>query len=147
MTPPKRTRAFRHDHLRIIKIKPELVVSNGDVLRGYGFYHYLVGMAIWLPLTVGLLMLIYYTLLPLECREALRTGGNRRAENAQRMTVFALVWVLALFFLVVSLIAALFGFTGISAAAAGIAKILFFIFIVIFVVLLIAGLMLGRALF
>ena len=54
---------------------------------------------------------------------------------------------LALFFLVVSLVAALFGFTGISMAAAGIAKILFFIFIVIFVILLIAGLMLGSALF
>ena len=53
---------------------------------------------------------------------------------------------LALFFLVVSLVAALFGFTGISAAAAGIAKILFFLFIAIFVVLLIAGLMLGSAL-
>ena len=54
---------------------------------------------------------------------------------------------LALFFLVVSLIAALFGFTGISAAAAGIAKILFFIFIVLFVVLLVIGLMVGSALF
>jgi uncharacterized membrane protein YtjA (UPF0391 family) len=54
---------------------------------------------------------------------------------------------LALFFLVVSLIAALFGFTGISMAAAGIAKILFFIFIVVFVILLVAGLMLGSALF
>jgi uncharacterized membrane protein YtjA (UPF0391 family) len=54
---------------------------------------------------------------------------------------------LALFFLVVSLVAALFGFTGISAAAAGIAKILFFIFIVIFVVLLIAALMAGSVLF
>lgn len=54
---------------------------------------------------------------------------------------------LALFFLVVSLVAALFGFTGISAAAAGIAKLLFFIFIVIFVVLLIAALMVGSALF
>ena len=54
---------------------------------------------------------------------------------------------LALFFLVVSLVAALFGFTGISVAAAGIAKILFFIFIVIFVILLVAGLMLGSALF
>ena len=41
---------------------------------------------------------------------------------------------LALFFLVVSLIAALFGFTGISAASAGVAKILFFIAIVIFLV-------------
>lgn len=54
---------------------------------------------------------------------------------------------LALFFLVISLVAALFGFTGISAAAAGIAKILFFIFIVIFIVLLIVGLMTGAALF
>jgi uncharacterized membrane protein YtjA (UPF0391 family) len=54
---------------------------------------------------------------------------------------------LALFFLVVSLVAALFGFTGISAAAAGIARILFFVFIVIFLALLIVGLMLGAALF
>ena len=54
---------------------------------------------------------------------------------------------LALFFLVISLIAALFGFTGISAASADIAKILFFIAIVIFLVLLVAGLMAGSALF
>jgi uncharacterized membrane protein YtjA (UPF0391 family) len=54
---------------------------------------------------------------------------------------------LALFFLVVSIVAALFGFTGIAAAAAGIAKILFFIFLVIFLALLIAGLMVGSALF
>jgi uncharacterized membrane protein YtjA (UPF0391 family) len=54
---------------------------------------------------------------------------------------------LALFFLVVSLIAALFGFTGISAAAAGIAKLLFFVFLAIFVVLLVIGLMVGSALF
>jgi uncharacterized membrane protein YtjA (UPF0391 family) len=54
---------------------------------------------------------------------------------------------LALFFLIVSLVAALFGFTGIAAAAAGIAKILFFIFIALFVILLVVGLMLGSALF
>ena len=54
---------------------------------------------------------------------------------------------LALFFLVVSLVAALFGFTGIAAATAGIAKLLFFVFIVLFLVLLVAGLMLGSALF
>ena len=53
---------------------------------------------------------------------------------------------LALFFLVVSLIAALFGFSGISAAAADIARILFFIAIVIFLVLLVAGLMAGSTL-
>jgi uncharacterized membrane protein YtjA (UPF0391 family) len=54
---------------------------------------------------------------------------------------------LALFFLVVSLVAALFGFTGISAAAAGIAKLLFCIFIALFVILLVIGLMVGSALF
>jgi len=46
---------------------------------------------------------------------------------------------LALFFFIVSIIAGLFGFTGISAAAAGIAKVLFFIFIVAFVVSLSLG--------
>ncbi|HEY1796137.1 MAG TPA: DUF1328 family protein [Stellaceae bacterium] len=50
---------------------------------------------------------------------------------------------LALFFLVISLIAALFGYTGLAAATGGIAKILFFVFLVIFVVLLIAGLAIG----
>ena len=50
---------------------------------------------------------------------------------------------LALFFLVVSLVAGLFGFTGISAATAGIARILFFIAIIIFLGLLIAGVLLG----
>jgi uncharacterized membrane protein YtjA (UPF0391 family) len=54
---------------------------------------------------------------------------------------------LALFFLVISLIAALFGFTGIAAAAAGIAKILFFIFIAVFLLLLVIGLMVGAAIF
>jgi uncharacterized membrane protein YtjA (UPF0391 family) len=54
---------------------------------------------------------------------------------------------LALFFLIVAIIAGLFGFTGIAAAAAGIAKILFFIFVLLFVLLLIAGLMVGSALF
>jgi len=53
---------------------------------------------------------------------------------------------LALFFFVVSIIAALFGFTGILMATAGIAKILFFLFIVFFLIFLVAGLMLGSAL-
>ena len=54
---------------------------------------------------------------------------------------------LALFFLVVSLIAALFGFTGLSIAAAGIAKFLFVLFLVICVVFLAIGLMIGSSLF
>jgi uncharacterized membrane protein YtjA (UPF0391 family) len=53
---------------------------------------------------------------------------------------------LALFFFVVSLVAALFGFTGISAATAGIAKLLFFLFIVVCLAFLIIGLAIGSAL-
>jgi uncharacterized membrane protein YtjA (UPF0391 family) len=37
-------------------------------------------------------------------------------------------------FLVISLVAALFGFGGIAASAAGIAKILFFVFLVAFAI-------------
>jgi uncharacterized membrane protein YtjA (UPF0391 family) len=44
----------------------------------------------------------------------------------------------ALMFFVVALIAAVLGFTGISIAAAGIAKILFFVFLVLFLVSLIS---------
>lgn len=51
----------------------------------------------------------------------------------------------ALVFLVVALIAAVFGFGGISAAATDIAKILFFVFIVLFVITLVFNLMRGRA--
>jgi uncharacterized membrane protein YtjA (UPF0391 family) len=53
----------------------------------------------------------------------------------------------ALFFLVIAIIAAIFGFGGIASAAVGIAKVLFFIFIVIFIVLLVAGLLAGKAIF
>jgi uncharacterized membrane protein YtjA (UPF0391 family) len=41
-------------------------------------------------------------------------------------------------FFIISLIAALFGFTGIAVGAASIAKLLFFIFIILFVISLIA---------
>ncbi|HEY7577777.1 MAG TPA: DUF1328 domain-containing protein [Acetobacteraceae bacterium] len=53
----------------------------------------------------------------------------------------------ALFFLVIAIIAAIFGFGGIASAAVGIAKVLFFIFIVVFIVLLVAGLLAGKAIF
>jgi uncharacterized membrane protein YtjA (UPF0391 family) len=46
-------------------------------------------------------------------------------------------WALAFF--IVALIAALFGFGGIAVAAAGIAKILFFIFLVLFLLALVGG--------
>jgi len=44
----------------------------------------------------------------------------------------------ALLFFVVALLAGVFGFAGISLAAAGIAKILFFLFLVLFLVSLVA---------
>ena len=49
----------------------------------------------------------------------------------------------ALVFLVVAIVAAIFGFGDIAGAATSIAKILFFVFVVVFVVLLIAGLIGG----
>jgi uncharacterized membrane protein YtjA (UPF0391 family) len=47
----------------------------------------------------------------------------------------------ALVFFVVALIAALFGFTGIALAAAGVAKILFYLFLVLFLITLIGHLL------
>jgi len=44
----------------------------------------------------------------------------------------------ALTFFLVALLAAVFGFTGIALAAAGVAKILFFLFLVLFLVSLVA---------
>jgi uncharacterized membrane protein YtjA (UPF0391 family) len=44
----------------------------------------------------------------------------------------------ALGFFIVALIAAVFGFTGIAVAAAGIAKLLFYLFIILFLVSLFA---------
>ena len=53
----------------------------------------------------------------------------------------------AVIFFVIALIAAAFGFSGIAAGAAGIAKILFYLFLGIFFVLLIAGIIVGRRVF
>lgn len=44
----------------------------------------------------------------------------------------------ALTFLVIALVAALFGFGGIASASAGIAQILFFIFIALFLIAIVA---------
>jgi uncharacterized membrane protein YtjA (UPF0391 family) len=53
-----------------------------------------------------------------------------------------LTW--AVIFLVIALIAALFGFTDIAAASAGIAKILFGIFLFLFLAVVVVGLVLGN---
>lgn len=51
---------------------------------------------------------------------------------------------LAVIFFVVSIIAAIFGFTGISEASADVARILFFIFVSIFAIFLVLGVVMGR---
>jgi uncharacterized membrane protein YtjA (UPF0391 family) len=71
-------------------------------------------------------------------KQAIR--GLFAAKGTQLMSL--LKW--ALIFLVVSIIAAVFGFTGISAASADIARILFYIFVIIFVVLLVLGVVAAR---
>jgi uncharacterized membrane protein YtjA (UPF0391 family) len=64
-------------------------------------------------------------------------------ERARTNLMSLLKW--ALIFLVISLVAALFGFTGIAAASADVARILFYVFVVIFLVLLVLGLTIFRA--
>jgi uncharacterized membrane protein YtjA (UPF0391 family) len=53
-----------------------------------------------------------------------------------------LQWALA--FLILTLVAAFFGFAGVAAASAGVAKILFYVFVIIFAVTLLAGLLESR---
>lgn len=50
----------------------------------------------------------------------------------------------AIGFFIVAIMAAVFGFGGIAAGAAGIAKVLFFLFLIAFVVSLVMHLMRGR---
>jgi uncharacterized membrane protein YtjA (UPF0391 family) len=52
----------------------------------------------------------------------------------------------AIIFFVISVMAGIFGFTGIAAGSAAIAKTLFFLALALFVVFLVAGLTVGRAL-
>jgi uncharacterized membrane protein YtjA (UPF0391 family) len=61
--------------------------------------------------------------------------GEKRENDA--MLHYAIV------FFVIALIAAVFGFTGIAAGAAEIAKILFYVFLVVFVVTLLLGVLRG----
>ena len=50
----------------------------------------------------------------------------------------------ALSFLVIAIVAAIFGFGGIAVTAVEMAKVLFFIFLVLFLISLVAGLIMGN---
>lgn len=70
-----------------------------------------------------------------------RTAGFRAndKQNSKRQEVEMLRWALGFF--IVALIAAVLGFSGIAVAAAGIAKILFYIFLILFLVSLVGHLL------
>ena len=51
---------------------------------------------------------------------------------------------MAIMFLVLALVAGVFGFAGIASASVGMAKILFWLFIVLFVVTAVVGVAAGR---
>ena len=76
-------------------------------------------------LAPGMLMVLC-ALEPLARREENSLEGNE-------MLHYALV------FFLIAIVAAIFGFGGISVASAGIAKILFFLFLVVFLVSLVMG--------
>ena len=65
-------------------------------------------------------------------------NGDRIKNSANGEEPRMLYW--ALIFLVVAIIAAVLGFTGIAIISAGIAKLLFFIFLVLFIITLVAHL-------
>jgi uncharacterized membrane protein YtjA (UPF0391 family) len=75
------------------------------------------------------------------CRADLKRGVNKPEGTQVRFLLWRsmmLRWALGFF--VIALIAAVLGFGGIALAAAGIAKIIFYIFLVLFVVSLIGHL-------
>lgn len=69
--------------------------------------------------------------------------ANVYLETDEGTYLCSLMLSYALTFLVVALIAAVFGFGGIASASAGIAQILFYIFLALFVISLIARVVRG----
>jgi uncharacterized membrane protein YtjA (UPF0391 family) len=67
-------------------------------------------------------------------------GVFQRAHPINQLGEAHIMLKWALVFLVISLIAGIFGFTGIAAGAAAIAKVLFFLALLLFVVFLVLGL-------
>ena len=53
----------------------------------------------------------------------------------------------AIIFFLICVVAGFFGFTDVAAGARSISRVLFFIFLVIFLVILVFGVLLGKAIF
>jgi len=71
------------------------------------------------------------------CMQVQRTNSKRKAISIKEDEM--LRWALGFF--IVALIAAVLGFTGIALAAAGIAKILFYLFLILFLVTMVSHLL------
>jgi uncharacterized membrane protein YtjA (UPF0391 family) len=81
---------------------------------------------------------------PLEVRSAISiaAAGPAAAKAWKERAMTLLRW--ALLFFLISIVAGVLGFTGLSEATADIARFLFYVFVVIFLVLLILGLTIFR---
>jgi uncharacterized membrane protein YtjA (UPF0391 family) len=72
-------------------------------------------------------------------RRGSRVSADRCIDLSSNPTMETAMLRYAAIFFVIAIIAAIFGFGGVAAGAAEIAKVLFFIFIVIFLVTLLMG--------
>lgn len=103
------------EHLQIMRDKPDLVISNGEVLRGFGFQHYLLAAGSWLVLSCLAMLIVYRALLPQGVRYILKNSHDNtpsRIGAVCALGLFLLVPVLlpfaaAVALAVVSLILAL----------------------------------------
>jgi uncharacterized membrane protein YtjA (UPF0391 family) len=73
---------------------------------------------------------------------AISPGSRSRDRQLENRAMTLLKW--ALIFFLVSVVAGILGFTGLSVASADVARFLFYVFVVIFLVLLILGLTIFR---
>jgi uncharacterized membrane protein YtjA (UPF0391 family) len=72
-------------------------------------------------------------------REPAKSRGAAGLQQALRLTGETIMLYWAMVFLIIALVAGILGFTGVYLAAAGIAKVLFFVFLVLFLISLISG--------
>jgi len=81
------------EHLQMARWKPLLVVSNGEVLPTSPFVQYLIGVAIWIPSAI-LLLVLAFRLLPQPYQEAMNEGTKKGGAYA----IWSILSVIFLFF-------------------------------------------------
>src|SRR5437016_9585456 len=64
------------EHLTIVKSKPELVVSNGDVLHSHGFVHFLITLVLFMSLGAAAII-VGSQMLPRPMRDVLNRSQQR----------------------------------------------------------------------